>query len=352
MPINKPNMKDVAMLANVSLGTVSKFINGGTKINPENRRRVQEAIKKLNYTPNLNARKLVRGIPDNLLLYIVHEYPVSTATWLYVQPIIQGISEYIRDSKYSMQIAMDPINSMTKITEFIISCYQEQSISGVIIISPWRMDHRLLIKLADMHIPYCLIGAENQLLHRNSVVIDNFGTISKIVNHLYSRGHRRVAMVNGLNGQYDMNERLRGFLHAVKQNQMITKDEWISYGDQTIQDGCNRMRKIIHSAGELPTAVVCGNDYIAAGVIKAIKESGAKVPDDYSVTGFDDITLSEMLNPSLTTVRMPLLALGTNGVKIILNEIEDPGYYSDSLCLPCDIVFNDSICSPAKSDAR
>ena len=346
MTIEKPNMKDVAKLANVSIGTVSKYINGDTKISPDNQSRIQQAIQKLNYTPNIIARKLARGISDNLLLYIVHEYPVSTATWLYVLPIIQGISEYIKGSKYTMQIAMDPVESMPKITDFIISGFHEKSISGVIIISPWRMDNKLLLKLANSSIPYSLIGVENQLLHTNSVVMDNFGAIAMLVEHLHGLGHQSIAMINGLSGQYDMHERLRGFMDAVGRKQMTTCDEWITYGEQTMQDGFLRMKKIIESTGPKPTAVVCGNDYIAAGVIKAIQDSGAFVPRDYSVTGFDDITLSELLNPSLTTVRMPLFMLGTNGVKTVLNEIEKPGYHIAQTVLPCEVLFKKSIGPP------
>ena len=340
----KPNMKDVAKLANVSIGTVSKYINGNSSITPTNRARIQQAIEKLKYTPNVAAQKLASGQANSILLYIVHEDPVSTASWLYDLPIIQGISEFFSNSKYSLQLAMNPVHASDSIYNNIVTRYQQKSISGVIVISPWPLDSRTLISLIDMGVPYVLAGAENQVLHNFHVLMDNYQAVGQLMDHLASMGHRRAAMINGLNAQHDMLDRLRGFNDGLLRNQMVTASQWNTFGEQTVTGGYERMKKLLETTKpeERPTAVVCGNDYIAAGVIQAIRESGLRVPEDISVTGYDDITLTSILEPALTTVALPTFNLGMKSAEMMQRRLDQKSFENEAVVLPCSMVLRGS----------
>lgn len=344
MSKNKPNMKDVAQLAGVSIGTVSKYINGNQSITPANCARIQDAIEKLNYTPNVAAQKLASGHADSILMYIVHEDPVSTASWLYDLPIIQGISEFFSDSKYSLQLAMDPEPASENICNNIITKYQQKSISGVIVISPWRLDGLTMIRLIEMGIPYVLVGAENQVLHNYHVLMDNRTAVSELVDHLASLGHKRIAMINGLSAQYDMLQRLKGFNDGVRRNKMVTNEDWNSFGEQTVLGGQERMEKILASGplSEIPTAIVCGNDYIAAGVIQAIRDFGLRVPEDISVTGYDDITLTSILEPPLTTVELPTFKMGFCGAEMMMRRLNNQTFDKETFMLPCNVIIRNS----------
>jgi len=345
LSVTKPNMKDVAKLANVSIGTVSKFINGNNSITPANRARIREAIEKLKYTPNMAAQKLASGQADSVLMYIVHEDPVSTASWLYDLPIIQGISKFYSNSKYSLQLAMDPVHATDSIYNNIVNRYQQKSISGVIIISPWHLDSKTLIRLIDMGVPYVLVGAENHVLHNYHVIMDNYRAVGQLMDRLAELGHRRVCMINGLNAQYDMLERLRGFNDGVWRHHMVSESRWNTFGEQTVEGGYERMKMVLEEAEpeQRPTAVVCGNDYIAAGALQAIREAGLRVPEDVSVTGYDDITLTSILQPALTTVHLPAFDLGLQGAEMMQRRLNQQCRESEAITLSCEAIFRSSI---------
>lgn len=338
-------LKDVARLAGVSVGTVSRYINNHPSVSKKNSIKVQRAIDKLGYIPNQTAQNLAKGVSNNLLLYIIQEDPILASTWLYELPIIQGVYDYLKGTDYSLQVAIDSIENSKRINNFINECINNKRVDGMIILTSWEVDKTSLIRLVDSKFPFILIGNENPIGPENEVLFDNYGAISQVMDHLYKLGHRRIGYISGTKEQQHAKQRIKAYFDNLQRLNLVTNEKWVKYGDYTVESGYTLMGEILNSR-EQPTAIVCGNDYLAAGAIKAIKERGFSVPLDYSVTGFDDSIVSRVVEPDLTTVSVPLQKLAELAIKKLINIINFPDNEITKQVLSCEMVIGASTIAP------
>lgn len=337
---NKITVRDVAKFANVSVGTVSKYLNNHPGIGQKNREAIQNAIDKLGYKMNPIAQRFAKGISNTILLYYVREYPIEITTWLYELPIFQGIQDYLRGTKYDLHIAMESIDNENQIYDFVLEHSNNRGADGLIIVTSWELENRVLVKLLDSQFPFVIVGARNSIQASNDVMFDNFSAAEKIMQHLRQLGHKNIGIISGTKEQHHMAERLKGYFKQADILGQVIKKEWIKYGDYSMSSGYESFRQI-QAGGELPTAIVCGNDYVAAGVIKAIKDAGLSVPDDISVVGFDNTTIAHVVEPSLTTVKLPSETVGKLAAKKLVNQIKT-GSPVQRTILPCDVVIGQS----------
>lgn len=338
-------LRDVARLAKVSVGTVSRYINKHPSVGGENAQKIQMAIDKLGYIPNQIAQSLAKGVSNNLLLYIIQEDPILSSTWLYELPIIQGVYDYLKSTDYSLQVAIDSIENSKRVNKLISECINNKRVDGMIILTSWEIDKSGLIRLADSKFPFVLIGNENLITPENEVLFDNYGAINQIIDYLYKLGHRRIGFISGTKEQQHAEQRIRAYFDSLQRLDLVTNEEWVKYGDYSIESGYIHMQELLHS-NEQPTAIVCGNDYLAAGAIKAISEKGFNVPYDYSITGFDDSLVSKVVEPGLTTVNVPLQELAKIAIKKLINIINAPDKITPKRVLPCTMVIGASTSEP------
>jgi len=337
---NGVTLKDVAKLANVSVGTVSRFINNHPSVSEKNRKKIQAAIERLNFSPNPIAQKLAKGVSNNLLLYIVQENPILTTTWLYELPVIQGICDYLKNQSYSLQIVLNFIEDNKGNYKYINECISSKSVDGILILSAWGLSNRTLIRLMDSGFPFVLLGNENTIQPTNDIIFDNYGAVKQLVEHLYHLGHRHIGLISGCRDQLHMSERIRGYFDTLKELGLEIDESWIKYGDYSMESGYACMQEILDSRH--PTAVICGNDYMAAGAVKAIHERGYKVPDDFSVTGFDNSTVAKIVEPSLTTVSMPVFKAGQLATERLIEQLNSTDNLISREVLPCEIIIGSS----------
>ena len=337
---NKATVRDVAKLANLSVGTVSKYLNNHPSISLQNREAIQIAIDKLDYKVNPIAQRFAKGVSNTILLYYIQEYPIEVTTWLYELPIFQGIQDYLRGAEYDLHIAMESIDNTDKIFDFILEHSNNSGADGLIIATSWELESKVFISLLDSQLPFAIVGVRNSIQASNDVMFDNFDACAKIMQHLHQLGHNKIGIVSGMKDQYHMSERLRGYFGQANTLGQIIKDKWVKYGDFSISNGYESFQQIL-LGGDLPTAIVCGNDYVAAGVIKAIKEAGLSVPDDISVVGFDNTTIASVVEPSLTTVKVPSEMAGRLAAKFLINQIKT-GSPGQRTILPCEMIIGQS----------
>jgi len=343
---NGATLKDVAKLANVSVGTVSRYINNNPSVSEKNRKKIQAAIERLNYSPHPIAQKLAKGVTNNLLLYIVQENPILTTTWLHELPVIQGICDYLKNTNYSLQIVLNFIDDNQGNYKYINECISSKSVDGILILSAWELSNRTLIRLMDSGFPFVLIGNDNTIQPTNDIVFDNYGAVKKLVEHLYQLGHRHIGLISGCKEQLHMSERIRGYFDAIRELGLEIEESWIKYGEYSTESGYACMQEILD--GRHPTAVICGNDYVAAGAVKAIHDRGYKVPDDFSVTGFDNSTVAQIMEPTLTTVNMPVFKAGHLATEKLIKLINKTENVINREVLPCDIIIGSSTGSAKK----
>lgn len=335
-------LKDVAKFAGVSTGTVSKYINDVGSVKEKNRKLIQNAIDVLQYTPNIWAKKLATGKSNNILLYIITDEAIAPSTWLHELPLIQSINDYLREVPYSLQIKMTSHSLKKEIYSYIKESIASKTIDGIMILSPYEIEKNTILLLTNTKTPFVLIDSHNPILRTNEILFDNFQISWDLIEYLHSLGHNNIGLISYEGEHIHANEREKGFMEAIKKYNITVHKQWIGYGDFSIESGYLSTLKILDNK-EIPSAIVCCNDEMAVGAIKAVKSKGLNVPEDISVVGIDNSIIATAVSPTLTTVNIPMNKIGSLSIKELLKSIENPEYEIPRTVLQCDIVFRKSI---------
>jgi LacI family repressor for deo operon, udp, cdd, tsx, nupC, and nupG len=333
-------LKDVAKLAGVSVATVSRVINGHANVSAETRASVERAILKLNYSPNTIARSLVTGRTGVISLIIVQEDPIVPTTWFYELPIVQSIYDYLKGQDWELQIAMCSYREFQE-PAFLPRHFNKRTVDGVLILSAWMVERHIVSELKERNLPHVIIGAHDPDYESLCIEYDNEGAIRSLVEHLWNSGHQIFGLIGGAPYQLHMHGRIQGFASALEEFGLPTWNRLTKYGDWSIESGYELMQEFLAREPN-PTAVVCGNDYIAVGAMRAITEQGLRIPEDIAVVGFDDTVVSQIISPTLTTVRLPLAQAGRLAAERLVRELDKPSPDNRRVVLPCEIVIRDS----------
>lgn len=302
-------MKDVARLAGVSVSTVSRVLNNRDLVEESTSRRVDEAIRKLNYKPNLLAKGL-REKSGRLVGLIVPESAAETFA-----QFVYHISDYCGSKGYDLLIGSHH-NNPAREEELIRNMYR-RNIDGLIL-SLASNESRALSVIQNSSVPTVIIDRVIHMTTQPRVVLDN-RMAGRLVGDLFnSLGHKNVACVTGPKMLELTNERTEGFLSALSENCINMSVSSMAEGDFGYESGAAAAEKIFGSPENRPTAVWAQNDYMAAGVISWLFSHGLRVPEDVSVAGMDDANIASMLHPQITTVSQPFREMARAAVDIIL----------------------------------
>ena len=349
MDRKKATLKNVARHAGVSVGTVSSFINGNTKIKEKNANRIQAAINELGYVPNVLAQNLAKGESKNIMLYMATEMPISSSTWLYGMPAIQGVYSVFEQTEYYVQISINPINQPEHNYATIKNLIERHSIDGLLYFSTWSIDEQVLKMLEEQKFPYVLVGNNNPHTPENDVLVNIPDATAEAVNYLYNLGHRSFGTILGFPNQIHTKQRLEVFKTEMTKRSLPIDEKFIKTGSFDVSSGFVLMEDMIGNCDDLPTAIICGNDDIACGVIRAAMNHGIKVPDDLSVTGFDGGIISTISNPTITTMSIPTLDLGVTAAKMLLGRLTNNNACAAREVIKCELVKQGSSSGPNKS---
>jgi DNA-binding LacI/PurR family transcriptional regulator len=303
----RPVMADVARRAGVSHQTVSRVLNGHPNVSDETRTVVLAAISELGYRPNAAARTLVTGRTNVLGVISFDTTLYGPASMLY------GI-ERAAHPDYSVAIASLPALDRRSLDE-AVGRFLGQAVEGIIVIAPQTSAVQAIAGLtADLPLVAVGCGTQAPVL---SVAIDNAAGALRATQHLLDLGHRTVHHIAGPSSWLDAQERLAGWQQALQAAGAAEPE--ISRGDWSARSGY----EIGHHLAAQPdvTAVLCANDQMALGLLRALGERGRRVPGDVSVVGFDDIPEAAYFGPPLTTVRQDFGELGRRAVHLLVDRI-------------------------------
>jgi LacI family repressor for deo operon, udp, cdd, tsx, nupC, and nupG len=331
---------DVAMLSGVSVGTVSKFLNGGN-VKKANRISIQNAIEVLDYSPNHVARNFARGKSNVVTLFILMESPIVSSTWVHEQPIIQAITDAIRTTEYCMQMRIASIEDSLANKQEIEEIIRSRIADGIILLSAWEIDRTIIATLDYHNFPFVMIGSGEDTKRGELVDFDNSAPIYSLVSQLCELGHRRFALIGGFREQIHMMKREKGFRKALKDAGIEVNEEMIRFGDYSLESGFQLTAKMLCQTNP-PTAIICGNDNVAAGAIKAIRKAGLRIPEDISVSGFDDSVISEAVDPTITTVRPPAYELGKVAFTQLHMKLGNASYSIPNIILDSTLLLKES----------
>lgn len=300
----KITIQSVADLAGVSIATVSRVLSGNENVREDFIDKVRDAAAKLNYTPSASAQGLAKG--RNFTVGVL----IPDLSNPYFPDVVKGIHNLATPSNYRLLIADSdgsPEDEISIIRDML------RQVDGIILVSP-RMSIDDLKSLENAQSPVVLINRMEPGVGLPSVGVDNFSAMSELIGHLASLGHKRIAFLSGPKESWQQRERARAVLHA--SNFGISVEEIPTGG--SIAAGVQALDLAMQAK---PTAAICFNDLVALGVLSRAAELGIRVPEELSVTGFDDIEFSSFSNPPLTTIRSPQIALGEMAWKILEDQL-------------------------------
>ncbi len=305
-------LNDIAKETGLSIATISKYING-IKIKAENEKKIKAAIIKLDYTVN----EYARGLKSNKSKTIGVIIPELSNT--FITHIITKIEEILRANGYSAIICdcHSEEDLECDAVRFLIS----KMVDGIINM-PICMDGKHLKPAIEKNIPVVLIDRQIPNLKDNTdrVFIDNVSAAFNATNHLIENGHKKIGLIVGPHNVFTSDLRLSGYEKSLTENKLVFRERLVIHSDYTVQGGYEALRELM-SKNEDMTAVFITNYEMTLGAIIYANEQGISIPQRLSFIGFDNMELSQVINPKLTTVSQPLEEIGEKSAKIMLSRL-------------------------------
>jgi LacI family transcriptional regulator len=306
-------IKEIAERANLSIATVSRALNNLNTVKPETRNLVMSIADELNYKPNIIARNLVKNT-SNIIGVVLPQIDGE-----FFSEIIHGVDEIAYTGGYHTIVASS--HSQRTVVQSIVNFMNETLVSGIIILAP-MVNEKIREIVSTISIPTVIINGKVELQNIDSVCIDNYqGAYSMTEYLIKTKGYKKIAHIKGPQMNTDSLLRFKGYIAALKDNNIQINENWIINGEFTAESGENGCRRLL-SLKKKPEVIFAGNDMMALGCYKAIESFGMKIPSDIGIVGFDNIFLSEFLNPRLTTVHVPISEIGKTAAEMLLKRMK------------------------------
>ncbi|WP_368658832.1 LacI family DNA-binding transcriptional regulator [Metabacillus halosaccharovorans] len=324
-------MSDVAKLANVSPATVSRVLSNPDLVSKETREKVMEVINKVNYKPHIVARQF-RTKETKIILVVVPDI-----TSAFFSKVLRGIEHVAVQNGYQV-ILGDTENDTEREQEYINLLLQKQA-DGMVLLTA-RQDKTQLEEIAE-HFPMVLACEYMDGLNVPTVSIDNISSARKATEHLIQQGHTKIAHITGPINVILSRDRLRGFQQAMMSQDLEIDSVYIQEGDFTFESGYHQMLKLL-ALENPPSAVFVFNDEMAMGAIKAVKDSHLSVPEDVAVVGFDNIKMSSVIEPNLTTINQPKYEIGKKAMELLLKLINGESLQKKKFVMKDELIIRES----------
>jgi DNA-binding LacI/PurR family transcriptional regulator len=304
----KVSIKDIARLARVSHSTVSRALRSSPVVNSETAARIRKIADEAGYRASAAARSLVMGRTNTIGVV------VTNIADPFVAGVVSGIEGSAEEHGYSVFLANSNADPDREVR--VVRSFEERRVDGIIVTSS-RVGALYLPLIERMHVPVVLVNNQHPSEFAHSIMINNVEASLAATRHLIRLGHRRIAYLGDRFGQQSDTERFAGYRRGVEEAGMQFSPELVVHGNGMPEGGEQAMSQLL-ALPKPPTAVFCYNDMSAVGVMRQIRAHGLRIPDDLSVVGFDDLYLSQYLQPPLTTVRQPMNQMGRMAMEALL----------------------------------
>jgi LacI family transcriptional regulator len=328
-------LRDVAREAGVSPATVSRHLNGRLVLPQTTQDRIDAAIARLGYRPNVLAQRLSTGRSQSIGLV------VPDIANPFFAAIAHGAGTAARAAGYALSLGITDGDPAREIET--LRALDTNAIEGILL-AIGRPDDALQAAVRRYPRQIVLIDEDLPGADVPSIIVENATGAQIATNALIAAGHRRIALVAGPDGAMSARERLAGFKAAMTAATLPIRHDWVLSGDYSRAHGQAAGRHLLRT-DDRPTGIVTMADVIAIGVIESATDCGLAVPDDVSVTGFDDMEFADMIRPPLTTVRQPGAAMGQLAVQRLLDLMQG-GSPPMVTRLPVDLIERASVSGP------
>lgn len=336
--IIRSSIKDVAKEAGVSISTVSSVINKNKFVSEEREKRILAAIKKLKYRPNIIARGL--RIKSTRAVGVI----LPDIAQPFFAQVIRGMEEAARKRNYTLILGCSFYDISEE--ERQMNILMNQFVDGIIFFCGFD-SHDHIRMVHDSGIPVVVTDREIGNTHIPSVLIDNSLAMEQAIDYLAGLGHREIGYLSfSFDNQTTARKRYEGYLSGLKKNGLKFNPEQVIIDDSIRMNefsGTYNVVKELLKKKSMPTAFATLADYLAIGLIKALKEMGYRIPDDISVLGFNNEIVSQFSEPPLTSVKQPKKLMGKTTMDLLLDMVEGKEIEEKNIVLPTEIIKRGSV---------
>jgi len=332
-------IKDIAKATGVSPSTVSRVIADNPRISPVTKKKVRKVMKELGYHPNITARNLVVKSTKTIGVILPSSADKSLQNPFFPE-ILRGIGSVTHKQQYSMVLSSGQTEEeiFAEVQRMVFGSY----IDGVILLYS-RVNDRITKFLRENEFPFVIVGKPyeyiNEITHVDN---DNFKAGKDITNHLIKAGHKRIAFIGGATDLFVTIDREEGYEEALKEADLPVLEEYKIHTEFLKSGGRGAIEKLL-SLKNRPDAIVVSDDLISVGVLGMLEESGVKVPEDISLVSFNNVYLSEIIRPALTTIDIQIHELGAQSAKAIIEKTINKSEPAKRIIIPYKIVYRDSV---------
>jgi LacI family transcriptional regulator len=329
--------KKIAQLAGVSVSTVSIVLNGKPGVGGKTRDRILAILKEngislsgKRYLPNNGVFRLYRIAKHGHIINERHNVFISDYT--------DGIIEEAKLYNYAVEVSTHNSPNIRNLCDTIRS---SNGISGCIILST-ELSPEDFGEFSALNIPVVFLDAYYEHIAGDFVTMDNANMTYNAVRHLKDAGHTKIGMLYAV-GASNFDIRYKSFLRVISDLKLPLREEWLVKVGSTHESSYNDVLEALNSRKKLPTAYFSCNDIIAIGGIRAFQEKGFKVPDDISIIGFDDLPVSSIVDPPLSTMWVPKHEIGRLSVRMLFDRIANREYKYQKYLLGGELINRKTI---------
>lgn len=330
-------LKDVANKAGVSVSTVSRALADSAHIGQKTKDRIKQIAEELHYSPNYLARSLkTKG--SNTLAYLIPDIEN-----LLYPSLAVAVEKQARALGYSLLLC-NTFDDPDLVLEYVHQL-QSRFVDGFLFSTSLRkgLNNKAIDYLKSINYP-CVCIMRNSPDNTDSVIVDNTEGAEKAVDFLVSQGHREIVFVAGTNNLELYQERLTGYRKGLQKHSIVYSDDLVWPGFEGTKKIVSDVAKEKIKSGFVPKAIFCASDPLAIDLLKALHDCKLRVPEDVSVIGFDNLKVSEIFYPSLTTIEQPFSEMGKAAVKLLVKQIENPKKRNEpNLIFNTKVVIRDSV---------
>ena len=334
----KATIKDIAERCNVSITTVSRVINNKTEgISSQTRRTILEAIEQMNYKPNSIARSMVTKKTNTLALVI------PDICNPFFPELARGVEDCCTSEGFNLFLC-NTDGSVEKELSYI-ALLRERLVDGIIFTTQNTEEFSsVFMELKSENYPFVFVERYiEDMGELPGVYVDNIQGVYRAVKYLFENGHKEIAFITGPFNTTNAVMRFKGFQQAHLELGMDINYSLVKEGDYKVQSGYQQMKRVIEESYGKFTAVIASNDLMAIGACNAIKDAGLRVPEDISVIGFDNISFTDICQPRITTVGIPIYNMGYAASKLLINTLRGDVLQSRRVVFDAELIKKQSV---------
>lgn len=311
-------IKDIAKIAGVGVGTVSRVINNCPDVSEKTRRKVSKIIEKYNYIPNNNARLLKMNDTKNICVFVRGVYNP------FFSEIVNYIREEISKAGYFMILQQEEYKNGTEEIKSMLSLIKENKLKGIISLGAqlYNIDSNLF---NEIKIPIVFTSADvlrdNDIDSISTIKVENRYSSYMGVKYLISKGHRNIAILLGdIEDKGISIERFNGYKRALFEEDFLVNERYIKYGKYDCKSAYEKTLELLEESKEV-TAIFAISDLMAVGAAKAITDKGLRVGEDIALLGFDGMDMTKYYFPGISTIEQPKERLAKESINLLLDLI-------------------------------